>query len=174
MLYNAWVCNQCGYSALPDYFDSITDKQIQLVKEKICSRWQPREYPDVYDIETAIERYKLVLLNAMAMNAKESRKAYICLRIAWLFRMQEDAESENKFLMQALQGFIKAYETENFPMCGMDLPTLSYLIGELYRRLDDAQNALLWFGRVLGNRESSEKIKEMAREQKYLIRQNVT
>ncbi|MBZ4647615.1 MAG: uncharacterized protein PWR27_2427 [Petroclostridium sp.] len=169
MLYDAWVCIQCGYAAISSQFHSVSVQQIKAIREKICSKWKPKNYGPVYDVDVAIERYKLVLLNAIVKNAKTSERALICLKLGWLNRLKKDLENEKKFLYQALQGFIDAFEKERFPIAGMDEASLTYLIGELYRRLDDNSNALLWYSRVLCNRTAKNKIKDMAREQKHLI-----
>jgi len=59
---------------------------------------------------------------------KDSEKAMICVKIAWLYRLKNDRENEKKFLYPALQGLIKAYEYELLPVAGMDGPSLEYLI----------------------------------------------
>lgn len=169
MFYDAWVCVKCGYAGLSSQFNDVSYKQEKDIKKQICSKWKPKKYPPEYDIDTSIERYKLALLNAIVKNAKVSDKALICLKLAWHYRLKEDKQNEKSFLKQALQGFENAYEKESFPIAKMDEPTLSYLIGELYRRLGDNKTALIWFGRVLANRAAKNKIKDMAREQKYLI-----
>ncbi|WHH59395.1 DUF2225 domain-containing protein [Petroclostridium sp. X23] len=171
MLYDSWVCVKCGYAAISAQFNHLTSTQTRLIKEKICSKWKPKAYEAIYDIDTAIERYKLALLNAIVKNAKSSEKALICLKLGWLSRLKNDNENENKFLQQALEGFIQAFEKESFPIAGLDESSATYLIGELYRRLEDNTNALLWFSRVLCNRNAKNKIKDMARDQKYLITQ---
>ena len=169
MFYGAWVCTNCGYAALSSHFNNILYKQEKLIKEKIGLKWKPKEYPLEYDVDISIERHKLALLNAIIKNAVLSERAFICLKIAWHYRLKKDPVNEKSFLDQALQGFLKAFETEAFPIGKMDEATLSYLIGELYRRLGDSQKALIWFARVLAHRNAKDKIKDMARDQKYLI-----
>ncbi|NLY43176.1 MAG: DUF2225 domain-containing protein [Clostridiaceae bacterium] len=169
MFYDVWVCPQCGYAAISAQFNNINDKQIKLIREKICSKWHPRTYPPVYDIDIAIERYKLALLSSIVKDGKISERALLCLKLAWLNRIKKDEKNEKKFMSQALKGFIKSYESEIFPIAGLDEPSLTYLIGELYRRLDDNTNALIWFGRVLSNTSAKNSIKDLAREQKYII-----
>ncbi len=173
LLYDAWVCTECGYAALSSQFNAITYKQTKFIKEIISVNWKPKEYPHEFNINTAVERYKLALLNTIAKKGKNSEKALICLKIAWLYRINEDINNEEQLLNQALEGFESAYEKEIFPIAGMDESTLIYLIGELYRRLGDNQTALLWFSRVFTNKKSKKKIKDMAREQKYLINEQV-
>lgn len=171
LFYDVWVCNNCGYAALSNKFSTILEKQKKLVKENISSKWKfNKVYPPLYDEDIAIEMHQLALLNAVVKMAKDSEKAMLCLKIAWLYRLKKDEENEKRFLLQAQQGFKLAYEKENFPIAGMDQAALNYLIGEIYRRLDDTSNALLWFSRVLADRYAKPKIKDMARDQKDLIK----
>lgn len=170
LFYDVIICPRCGYSAMIKYFDKIRDEQALLIKSKITPRFKARIYPDTYDIDIAIERYKLALLNAVVKNAKSSEKAYICLKTAWLYRIKESSDEEQKFIEQALIGFKEAYEKEAFPVCGMDRFTLMYLIGELSRRLGNDHEALLWFGKVIVSPNINPRLKELARDQKDLIK----
>ncbi len=169
LLYDAWVCIECGYAALSSQFKTITYKQSKAIKEIISANWKPKRYPREFNINTAIERYKLALLSTIAKNGKDSEKALICLKIAWLYRINEDVNNEEQLLRESLEGFESAYEKELFPIAGMDESTLVYLIGELYRRLGNNKTALLWFAKVFTNKNSKKMIKDMAREQKYII-----
>ena len=51
------------------------------------------------------------------------------------------AEEENEFLHNALDGFIAARQSENFPMCGMDEPTVDYLIAVTAMRFEQYEVA---------------------------------
>ncbi|MCX7885300.1 MAG: DUF2225 domain-containing protein [Caloramator sp.] len=170
LFYDVIICPKCGYSSLISYFDKIKKDQAELIISKISSKFKARIYPEIYDLDTAIERYKLALLNSVVKNAKSSEKAYICLKTAWLYRLKDSKEDEKKFLEQALIGFKEAYEKESFPICGMDKFTLMYLLGELSRRLGDNNEALFWFSKVIVSTNVTPRLKELAREQKDLIK----
>ena len=170
MFYDAILCVYCGYAALSTRFKMVGDKQVKLIKENISYKWNfNKTYPQIYDADTAIELHQLALLNCIVKKARLSEKALTCLRLAWLYRLKKDKINENKFLYQALQGFMKALEKEVPPIAGLDESSVEYLIGELYRRLEDNKSAIIWFSRVLGNRKAKPKIKDMARDQKDAI-----
>ncbi len=170
LLYEAWFCIHCGYAATSNRFTSINSKQVSLVKEKISSKWKAREsYPEVYNENISIEIHQLALLNSLYTMGKNSEKALICLKLSWLYRLKEDTLNENKYIEQSLNEHLKVYEVEDFPINGLDRPSLEYLIGEQYRRLEKNSDALFWFGKVISSRAAKEKIKEMARTQKDLI-----
>ena len=172
LYYDVIICPKCGYGALIKYFDKIKSSQCQLIREKVTSKFKPRIYPDVYDVDIAIERHKLALVNTIVKNARVSEEAYTCPKIAWLYRIKGDNLNELKFLMQSLTKFKEAYEKEPHPICGMNTFTLTYLIGELERRCGNNENALQWFGKVIVNPGVNSRLKELARDQKDLIKEN--
>ncbi len=170
LLYDVWVCEQCGYSALKTNFNDISTKQINEIKKTISSKWKVKSYGIEYNIDTAIERFKLALLSATIKKSKDSELATICLKIAWLYRLKKDSTNEVDFLSKSLNKYLQAFEIEHFPIAGMDEPSLTYLIGELYRRIGDNKDALIWYSRVLSHYSAKESIKEMARTQRQLIK----
>lgn len=171
--YDVWLCNRCGYASMKSDFNKIKNYQIDIVKSKISPKWHGRNYSEVYDVNIAIERYKLSLLNYAITDAKSSKKAMNCLKLAWMHRLLEDKETELTFLSEALKGFNDAYYNEDFPLYGMDRFTTMYLIGELNRRVGNNDEALIWFSNVITTPNVSQKLKEYARDQKDLIKQGI-
>ncbi len=91
----------------------------------------------------------------------------ICLNIGWLYRLKEDKEGEIRFLKLAIEQFREAYNTESLNGTSMDDGKLSYLIGELSRRINDKEEALSWFNTCLNlsSTRMNPSLNEMAREQ---------
>ncbi len=190
VLYDAALCQHCGYAALNRFFTKITPKQRQWVKESISNRYRSKSYPDMYTYKIAIERYKLVLLNAVVKKVKPSEKAYICLKLSWLYRGYEEElrhdlqltkeelrsirEERNRFIENAYEGFISAYQFERFPVCGLQEITVMYLIGDLARRLKRDGEAIKWLSRVIVSPQATERIKNRARDIKEIIKNNKT
>jgi uncharacterized protein (DUF2225 family) len=170
LFYDVILCEQCGYAALPRYFEKIRHEQALLIKSTITPKFRAKSYPELYDVDIAIERYKFALLNAVVKNSRVSEKAFICLKLSWMSRLKEDSENEQKFSQQALTGFKEAFTKESFPICGMDTYTLVYLLGELSRRLGDNEAALRWLGKVIVTPGISPRLKELARDQRDLMR----
>lgn len=168
--YDVWICNSCGYAALKIDFPTIKSYQKEIILKQISTRWKERDYGKIYNENIAIERYKLALLTAMVSEAKNSTKAMILLKIAWMNRLLGKTEEEKNYLKEALNAFLKAYEVEGSNFYGMDRYTVMYLIGELYRKTDNNMEALKWFGEVITSTLASQKIKEIARTQKDLIK----
>lgn len=183
-MYETVCCNNCGYAALRKQFSNISPKGINLIKENVSKQFVGRTYPDVYTYDNAIERYKLALFDAMVVGGKDSEKAFICLRIAWLYRGYLENEeikdikkleffqkNEISFLEHALEGFKVAHFKEDFPVMGLDLMTIKFLIGELSRRLGNADEASKWISEVIVSKATSRRLKDRALECKELIKQ---
>lgn len=170
-LYECIVCPNCGYAALSKIFTSVSPKQIGWIKEQICSQYKNREYPAILTNKDAVERYKLALLNAMAKRVKDGEKAYLCLKIAWLYREMEDGEQEKAFLRYALTGFLNAYNNERFPIFELEELTVAYIIADLYRRFEEYDKALQWVGYVILEKSVSLRLKTRGLHLKSLIRE---
>lgn len=172
--YDVWVCNSCGYAAMKIDFHTLRNAEIEAIQTSITPKWHGRMYPEIYNVHIAIERYKLSLLNYVITNSKSSKKAINCMKLAWMHRLleTEDAkEMELVFLNQALEGLSDAYYCEDFPIYGMDKYSAMFLIGELNRRLGHSENSLVWFSNVITTPSVPQKLKELARDMKDLIKE---
>ena len=172
LLYEAWVCEHCGYAALSERFEELSDKQAKKIKTAISPYWKSRKFTGERTIENALEVYKLALYNLQIIEARSSDLAKVCIRIAWLYRMNKD-EREYEFLKHALRFYLDTYENEKFPINKLDEYTCMYMIAELYRRTGNVEEAVLWFSRLItspGARENKNLI-EVAREQYYLAKE---
>lgn len=174
--YDVWICDKCGYSALKVDFPKIREAEGKLILEKITPKFKSKVYPEFYDVDIAIERYKMALINAVYMEAKASKKAITCLKIAWMYRLLESESSremERTFLKEAVKGLEEAYIKESFPLYGMDNHTTMYIIGEINRRLGNYSVAMTWFSNLITSRGVKTNLKELARTQKDLIKEEM-
>lgn len=171
--YNIFVCPNCGYSASENKFEKIKKDQAKIIINNISTRWTKREFGGVRDLDEAIESYKLALVSGTLLNATKLEKGNICLNIGWLYRLKEDKEEENRFLKSARDQFIEAYNIESLSGTNMDDSKLSYLIGELSRRINEKEEALSWFNTCLGlpSTKMNPALNDMAREQWRLTRE---
>ena len=140
---------------------------------------------DIYTYEEALGRYKLCLANAIVKHAKASEKAYICLKTGWLLRSMGESlnkeaegyagelaslkEQENEFLKNALEGFLSARQTENYPMCGMDETTVEYLIAVLAMDFGQYDIASRLISGILVSTTATSRMKDKAREVKEVL-----
>lgn len=186
--YDAIVCPNCGYAALNRFFNYVASVQRKLIKEQISTNFKGLEETGaIYTYDDAIARHKLALVNTVVKKGKISERAYTCLKLAWVLRgkaeslpketpeydtvMAELKAEEDELILNAYEGFTQAFMKENFPICGMDELTSTYLVADLARRSGKYEEALRWISKVITAREANERIKGKARELKELIRE---
>ncbi len=187
--YDVNVCPNCGYAALNKYFMKASSAKIELVQAKVSKNYRGKEYPMVLTYEDAVERYKLALYCSTIGLDSLGMKAYLCLKISWLYRgwyeelekvQDKDSSVELKmkqlqmqelvFTEKAHQGLIKAYEKETFPIMGIDSMSYEFLLAELSRRLGDINSAKRWIGRVLAHKNISKRMGNKIYEIKELMK----
>ncbi|NLK86872.1 MAG: DUF2225 domain-containing protein [Clostridiaceae bacterium] len=174
ILYDAWVCENCGYASQADKFLDITPREADRLKDNLMPRWKKRSLDGERDIDTAIEAFKLVLISYQFREAKSSDLARVCMRIAWLYRYKGD-EEELKFIGFALKHYKDTYEKENFPVDKLDEYTCMYMIGELCFRTGSYEEAVKWFSRLISSEQARKKptLIEAARDQYQLVKEKL-
>ncbi|MCF6460920.1 DUF2225 domain-containing protein [Clostridium sp. Cult3] len=171
--YNIYVCPNCGYAASESRFSSLSYENKQIILEKITSKWNKRSYGHERTAEEAIETYKLALYIGELLNYGKVELGFLCLSIAWLYRIEEVQEEEVRFLGLARDLFEEGYYKESLVNVNIDELRLGYLVGELNRRLGNKEEALKWFNTVLSNPDLkyNPMIDKMTREQWRLTRE---
>jgi len=184
--YDALVCPNCGYAALSRFFKYMMPAQAQMIRENISKNFSGlKPTGNTYTYDDALLRHQLALANTVVKKAKASEKAYTCLKIAWLCRgkaeslpkdtpdydkqIKELQKEEKELLSNAYAGFNEAFSKEDFPMCGMDEMTVTYLIAELARRIGKYEESSRWISHVLTSREANDRLKDKARDIKDLL-----
>lgn len=183
--YDIIMCPFCGYTALSRFFKFVTSPQAKNIKKTISATFTPqKETKETYTYDEALERYKLALANAIVKQTKASEKAYICLKTAWLLRGKSEhldknlpdyeaqkkqcEEEENEFLHNALEGFITARQSESFPMCGMDEPTVDYLIAVTAMRFEQYDVASRLIASIMQS-SANPRMKDKTRDLKDMV-----
>lgn len=186
--YDAIVCPHCGYAAVSRYFDIMLPVQKKRIREEIQKNFSGmEESTDLFSYDEAILRYKMVLMNDVVGGVKDSRKAYTCLKLAWIIRGKLEKEGpklspdecerlradEMECIQNAYEGYVLAFSSENFPMSGMDELTVTYLTAELAFKLEKYREAIQLIYNILGNNAATSRIKEKALDLKERIRSQV-
>ena len=171
--YNIFVCPNCGFAAWENKFDLFKEEYRQIILDNISSRWTPRSFGDERTYEEAIEAYKLALILGSLLGCSNLESGNTCLHIGWLYRLIENPEDESRFLTMARDKFISAYNNESLSGTSMDDSKLSYLIGELSRRIGDKPSAQTWLSTCLGltSTKMNLAINDLARDQWLLVKE---
>ena len=178
--YDVIACPHCGYAALARYFPTLNKYQIEDIRVQIGMNYRKMEYDEpTYSYEYARSLYQLALANAVVKKAKNSEKAYICLKTAWVIRGEtqrldpaddgyEEKKADNdaqerELLTNALDGFAMARQTEEFPIAGMDTSTLDYLMAALAVETERYDLASRLISELLVSKVANSRIKDKAR-----------
>lgn len=185
--YDAVSCDRCGYSAIARYFKNCTAKQAKMIQETLGHSFSGLDNNvETYTYDDAIERHKLALACTVVKRAKNSERAYTCLKLAWVLRGKrntldiknpEEKEmikqlylDEKECINNAYEGFMIAMSSENYPIAGMDEITLKYVMSDFARRLKKYDIALKFIGDIITSKTAANRIKDEALKQKELIK----
>ena len=186
--YDAIVCPHCGYAALSRYFEQMMPHQAKKLRAEVKSKFKGMNISEnIYDYDEAILRYKMVLMSDVIGGVKNSRRAYTCLKLAWVIRgkleelgselTMEEYDNlhgdEMECLQNAYDGYTNAISNELFPISGMDEPTMYYLIADLAFKLGKYKDSLLTISQLVVRKDVSSRIKEKALDVKEKIRYQI-
>lgn len=188
--YDIASCPKCGYTAMHRYFSHLAPVHAKLIREGMLSKLKTPPAKnitelEVVDYDTVIELYKIALYTSVVKKAKNSEKAYTCLKIAWVLRgkMEElsvDAE-KNKvaieecqkdydiFYQQAFDGFVKAMSSETYPMAGMDQSTMDFLIAAMAYNLGQYEYSARFVSELIVSNTAPSNVKNRAHDLKEKI-----
>ncbi|KAA0944043.1 DUF2225 domain-containing protein [Sporosarcina sp. ANT_H38] len=172
IFYNVAVCPHCGFSFTDDFSAYFAPGTEADIAERITSQWNGRSFSAKRGIDEAIETYKLAYLSAMFKKEKVLTLAGLTLRIAWLYRDKGAEVEEQRFLTIARNFYNASFSEGDFAGTQMSETRVLYLIAELSWQINDKDEAIKSFSRVLeGQRKSTEpKIIKMAKERWQEIR----
>lgn len=186
--YDVVACPCCGYAVLNRYFAPLTSMQVKKIKEAISSHYKIKaeNKNKIYSYDEAIERSKLALLSSVIKAGKDSEKAYVCLKIAWLFRGKAEhlpeteteeikrcEKEEEAFLSKAYDGMVAARRKELFPICGMDELTFDYLLAALAQRLGHLDVSARLVSEIMVKPTANRRIKEKAGILKEVLKKEI-
>ncbi|TWI56173.1 DUF2225 domain-containing protein [Halalkalibacter nanhaiisediminis] len=171
VFYEVDVCPHCGFAST-EMFNKYFPPGTKAIILEQFQKWKTQDFGRERSVEDAIRTMKLGVLSAMLKKEKNIVIAGLCLRLAWMFRLLKDTEQERRFLEKALLQYEASYQQSDYLKTQMTDMRVLYLIGELSRRLEDEDNAIRYFSRVIQheNKSVERKLVEMAREQWHLIR----
>lgn len=170
LFYEVLVCPACGYAETGSMAaPSVAARKVYQVD--VAPKWQTRDLNGVRDAKDAVSCLKLALFCSQIRSDRSSVMAALALRLAWIYRGLDEREQEERFLTMALKDYEAAYSKEDLREDGKEI-TFAYLIGELYRRLDQRDIALRWFNVAISHPAAQTKpqVIKMAREQWRLVR----
>jgi len=143
--YLVHMCNRCGYSGSERDFTEESEVST-TVKEHVWNELAPMLSTGTI---TGSEKYESAARVAEWQGLEPRHIADLLLRAAWCCVDEGDVEAERFFRRKAAWAFEKALESWD-GVAREERAVLTYLVGELWRRVGDATRAGEWFDKVTG------------------------
>ena len=136
------TCNRCGYSGAERDFTEEADVTPTL-KEHVWNELAPVASTGM----SGSEKYEAAAKVADWQSSEPRHVADLLLRAAWCCVDENDSEAERFFRRKAAWKFEEALASfDGVPR--EERAVLSYLVGELWRRVGDLKRAATWFNTV--------------------------
>ncbi|WP_411343692.1 DUF2225 domain-containing protein [Paenibacillus sp. WLX1005] len=160
------VCPHCGFASTENSMATLSSAHKQKFMTEIGNRLAKRDMGGHRTREQALETYKLALMCAQAIGDRERIIASFLHHIAWLHRYNGETEQELRFLKYCMDSYIRVYELESI---GGSDARLMFLIGELHRRLDQFNEAVKWFSRVINDQRITDSAMIRASREQWVV-----
>jgi uncharacterized protein (DUF2225 family) len=161
------VCPECGFAFTEEFSDRFPKGSKEVINDQITGQWTRRDFGQVRDIQQALEAYKLAILAGTLKKEKNAVLAGLCLRLAWLYRIETNSEQEKRFLGLALNAYEESFVRSDFAGTSMSEVKVLFIIGELSHRLGQLKKAASYFSLVTQHKDAKveRKMVNLAREQ---------
>lgn len=174
MHYEIFTCPHCLYSAPDDLFESATRAMSDMVEREVAP------YKKGVTIQTGKQRdsftvfagYYLALLCApVCFDDDRLHTAKLWVKLSRLYSDCEDEVMENLALNKALEDYRYAYM--NYNLNEKVLHQVRYLLGDLYEKLGDIDNARQFFYTVKVDRNINRVLGRQADQRLETIRERL-
>lgn len=136
------LCEVCGFTGPERWYD---EPAVEFTLRARCDAVLAPNVP--WARESAVERYWHALKIATWSNENPAVIADVALHGAWAAVEEQDTESERYFRREAALQFSEALRSfDGVP--AHERATLTYLVGELWRRMNEYDVAGQWFESV--------------------------
>ena len=153
--YLVHMCQNCGYTGAERDFTDEADV-TPLVREHVWTELAPQLAQTPVPLGapsrlpvTGSAKYEAAAKVAEWQNLEPRHVADLLLRAAWCCVDEGDIEAERFFRRKAAWAFASALDGFD-GVAREERAVLTYLVGELWRRVGDRAQAWEWFDRVVG------------------------
>jgi len=166
-LYYVNVCTECGFAFSEEFSELFPKGTKEIIRVQITGHWTKRDFGQVRDLQQALEAYKLAILAGSLKKEKNAVLAGLCLRLAWLYRSENNLEQETRFMGMALNAYEQSYLLSDFVGTSMSELKVLFMVGELSRRLGQYPKAVSYFSKIIQHKDAKDeqKMVNLAREQ---------
>jgi uncharacterized protein len=140
--YLVHTCDRCGYSGAERDFSDEADVS-PFLKEHVWNELAPQISRGL----SGSEKYEAAAKVAEWQGLEPRHVADLLLRAAWCCVDEGDIEAERFFRRKAAWSFQEALTSWD-GVAQEERAVLTYLVGELWRRIGDARQSSEWFAKV--------------------------
>ena len=144
--YLVHMCNRCGYTGAERDFTEEADVSPML-REQVWSELAPQVAQIAKPTVLGSEKYEAAAKVAEWQGMEPRHVADLLLRAAWCCVDEGDIEAERFFRRKAAWAFERSLDGFD-GVAQEERAVLTYLVGELWRRVGDGQQARRWFDQV--------------------------
>ena len=158
------ICSRCGYAGMERDFGEEAEIG-PVLKEHVWDELAPRLSIGAV---TGSEKYEFAARVAMWQGSEPRRIADLMLRAAWCCVDEGDIEAERYFRRQSAWMFERALASFD-GVEREERAVLTYLVGELWRRVGDTVRANDWFEKVVDevtNAQTQQWVVDASRQQR--------
>ncbi len=173
--YEVVVCTSCGFTALHDSFLNFDNFYTERTKIGLTEVQTHKMYLTEVINQDAIDRYISAIMLLEYKKAPASEYYFLFSRLSWVYRTFDDPDAlENEYLSlkKAFTYLEMAYKNESMPFYDMDQSKVMYVLGDMARRIGEYEKANLYIGKAVLDPNSTEELRERAKEVKTLIVEN--
>jgi uncharacterized protein (DUF2225 family) len=141
--YLVHMCARCGYAGTEEEFS--TGAVNPAVREHVWDELAPNAFEGA---QMGSAKFEAAAKIAIWQGAEPRKVGDLFLRAAWCCVDEGDVEAERYFRRLAAWQFEASLEDDDEDVALDERPVLTFLVGELWRRIGDRKLAGQWFSRV--------------------------
>lgn len=150
LYYHVSVCPSCGFAFNSEFSKDFTSSAKYMIQKNIAEKWKSRDFGKLRDVNTAIETFKLAIYSASLKEERHFVLGGLCLRLAWIYRQENQPEDEQRFLKLAVKEYDASYLYSDFVNSWSPLRHL-YMLGELNRQVGEYKQAISYFSKIVND-----------------------
>lgn len=174
-LYGVCVCEHCGYVADEEHFmERMPERVRRLVKPFLDENNFKTPFVESRDKDEALMLYEMAIYFNEMFERSLGRQAMLYQKMAWICRIEHDAEKEKEFLLKSAETFEQSVGNERYPIGKLTDDMAIFIVGVNYYTLGDFDKSTKFLGQLISSsqvRMSAPKIYERVRDLWQEIRQ---
>jgi uncharacterized protein len=153
--YAITTCPQCNYSARNDDFEKqALEYHPEIVKIALAIKGSNKNhvFPETERLspEDAVKKHLLAISFYKHFKPENPLTiAGLYMHISWIYRENNLTDKETEYMKLAQEYYIKTYEKGTQIPEKIGEPGIAYLIGEIYRKQGNFNEAVQWFSRTV-------------------------